>query len=115
MAADDFAILTCISSYADPSYPPLDGPPNDLLLVKEWLMSPQGGGLIEDNIKIVKTPQPYPKSVDPDEAPPVPAEFDLHFKRMMRTRLALGAGRVKDRLYLYFSGHGFCNRSLDKP
>jgi len=115
MATDDFAILTCISSYADPSYPTIDGPPNDLLLVKDWLMSPQGGGLIEENIKIVKTPQPYPTSIDPDEAPPIPAEFDLHFKKIMRSRLALGAERVKNRLYLYFSGHGFCNRSLDRP
>lgn len=115
MADGDFAILTCISSYADSTYPRLHGPPNDLRLVKGWLMSPQGGALLEKNIKVVQTPQPYPTPVDPDEAPPVPAEFDLHFKKMMRARLDLGAGRVKDRLYLYFSGHGFCNRSLDKP
>lgn len=115
MGADDFAILTGISIYPNVGYSSLTGPPNDLRIVKQWLVDPAGGGMQPGNIKVVQSPSPYPDPVEPDLAPPVPEEFDREFKKLLRQRMGLKDKRVKDRLYLYFSGHGFCNRSQDKP
>src|SRR5205823_1080730 len=67
-------------------------------------------------IVFVRSPQPYPNPVDPDTAPPVSEAFDAEFRKLYRKRMALSAERARrDRLYLYFSGHGFCNRTQEKP
>jgi hypothetical protein len=112
----DFAILTCISRYASPGFATLNGPLNDLKIVKEWLKD--HGRLADGDIEMVVTPHPFPMDVnqdfDADRAPPVPDDFDLVFKKLLRRRMKLGAGRAADRLYLYFSGHGFCNRSQER-
>ena len=43
---DDYAILVGISKYADTStFPELQGPVNDVELMKKWLTSPDGGGV----------------------------------------------------------------------
>jgi len=112
MAKDDFAIVTGICWYPNPGFSNLQGPPNDIELVKRWLIDK--AGLDPINIKTVATPSPQPV-IEPDIAPPLGQDFDLVFKRMMVKRLAMGKERVKGRLYLYFSGHGFCNRSQDRP
>jgi hypothetical protein len=115
MPHEDFAILTGISWYPNPGYTQLSGPPNDLRIVEEWLLDPARGGLLPENVRKVATPPPPPPDVDPDIAPPVGQDFDLVFRKMLTTRTKMGADRVKGRLYLYFSGHGFCNRSQEKP
>ena len=115
MAVGDFALLTAISIYPNDGYSSLDGPPNDLGIVEEWLRDPVGGGLSPDQILVIKTPNPYPNPVDPDAAPPVSEDFDREFKKLRRRRMDMKRERVQGRLYLYFSGHGFCNRSQDKP
>jgi hypothetical protein len=115
MAAGDVALLTGISVYPNEGYAQLNGPPNDLKIIKEWLLDPAGGGLLDKNIIEVASPNPYPSKVDPDSAPPISEDFDRKFKGLLRERMALKGERVKDRLYLYFSGHGFCNRSQTKP
>jgi hypothetical protein len=115
MAAGDFALLTAISIYPNEGYSSLDGPPNDLTLVKDWLRDPAGGGLTDDQIVVIASPNPYPKPVDPDIAPPVSEDFDREFKKLRRRRMDLKRDRVQGRLYLYFSGHGFCHRSQEKP
>lgn len=120
MAEQDFAILTCISRYPNPGYSQLTGPPNDLRIVEEWLVDPVRGGLLPKNVKKIQTPKPYPQDVDPEKfdpdlAPPLPEDFDWIFKKLSKQRMAMGPARVAGRLYLYFSGHGFCNRSQDKP
>lgn len=120
MAQEDYAILTGISRYPNPGFSQLTGPPNDLRIVEEWLVDPARGGLLPGNVKKILTPTPYPQDenpnlFDPDMAPPLAQEFDLIFRKLAKQRMAMGPARVTGRLYLYFSGHGFCNRSQDKP
>lgn len=105
----DFAILTGISWYPNPGYSNLDGPPNDIALMETWLT--ERAGLDPGNIRKVVTPSPLPDPVDLGKAPPVGLDFDLIFNEMLQQRIAMGRARVSGRLYLYFSGHGFCNRS----
>jgi hypothetical protein len=110
MADDDFAILVGISTYADPQFPKLDGPPNDIALMKQWLLDPAGGALLEKNIVVIESPEKAPEGIDPYDMPPRRDAFEKEFNKLAKSRLALQNNRLKGRLYLYFSGHGFCNR-----
>lgn len=115
MAADDYAILVGISRYADPSFPSLQGPSSDVALVKRWLASPQGGAIPEQRIRTILSPAQFPEGIDALQAPPLAAEFDAEYIKMERGRMALQAARAQTgRLYLYFSGHGFCSRDMDR-
>ena len=64
MAAADYAILVGISRYADPAFPSLTGPPRDVALIKEWLMSPKGGGMPEARIRTILSPETFPDDLD---------------------------------------------------
>jgi hypothetical protein len=115
MAADDYAILVGISRYADPAFPALTGPPRDVALVKEWLMSANGGNVPADRIRTILSPESFPPDLDALQAPPLASQFHLEFVKMERERMALKGERTKSgRLYLFFSGHGFCARDIDR-
>ncbi|MCP5152588.1 MAG: caspase family protein [Ectothiorhodospiraceae bacterium] len=115
MAADDHAILVGISRYADAAvFPELRGPFNDVALVRHWLTSPDGGGLDPANVTTILSPRRLAPDVEPDDVPPVTEDFKRAFKRVVRD----AEGRVTRRdarLYLYFSGHGFCERKSLNP
>jgi hypothetical protein len=120
MSKEDFAILTCISRYPNPGFSLLTGPLNDLRIVEEWLIDPARGALLPENVKKIQTPKPYPQDQDPQNfdpnlAPPRAEEFHMLFRKLLKQRMDMGRERVTGRLYLYFSGHGFCNRSQEKP
>jgi hypothetical protein len=116
MSADDFAFLVGISRYPNPGFSDLDGPSNDIRLMKRWLTSKNGGDIPDDagHIVVVETPNPYLQEYVGDRARPAADEFDLEFRQLLRRRMLLGGDRVRGRLYLYFSGHGFCNRSMER-
>jgi hypothetical protein len=115
MAASDYAILVGISRYADPAFPSLTGPLRDVALIKEWLMSAQGGAMPETRIRTILSPEAFPDGLDALQAPPMAAQFHAEFIRIERERMALKSERAKSgRLYLYFSGHGFCARDIDR-
>lgn len=116
MAAEDFAILVGISVYPNPGFSTLSGPSKDIVLMRKWLTDAAGGAIPDDkeHIVIIESPEPYPQVDDPDKAPPVAEAFDIEFRKLLRKRMGLKADRVKGRLYLYFSGHGFCNRRMNR-
>lgn len=114
MAAEDFAILVGISRYADPSYPTLDGPPHDVELMRKWLLDEKGGNLPKERIKTIVSPATFASDQDPLLAPPLPLEFETTFVRLERERMALKAARLSGRLYLFFSGHGFSSRDINR-
>lgn len=114
MAAEDFAILVGISRYADPSYPTLSGPLHDVELMRNWLLDEMGGNVPEERIKRIVSPTSFAEDQDPLLAPPLPLEFETTFMRLEKERMALGAARVSGRLYLFFSGHGFSSRSMER-
>lgn len=114
MAANDYAILVGISRYADPYYPSLDGPPNDVELFKRWLVAPNGGDVPAANILTIVSPAQFASDQNPMMAPPLSIEFDQAFLSIEASRMALKTQRVADRLYLYFSGHGFSSRDIQR-
>ncbi|MFO7643549.1 MAG: caspase family protein [Desulfosarcina sp.] len=114
MARDDYAILVGISHYPNPGFPPLQGPPRDVARFHRWLTDPQGGDVDPDHITTIVSPEP-PSSVAPDQAPPQFTDFQVAFQHL----IAGSDGRLQyhsdSRLYLYFSGHGFCEIRNQMP
>jgi len=108
----DCAILVGVSRYANPAFPALSGPSNDVLLMKSWLTDPDGGGLDAVNVHVIESPDPLPASA-PLQAPPTAHDFLATFCGLVFDAAEKPIPRTNARLYLYFSGHGF-SQILDK-
>jgi len=114
MPRDDYAILMGISHYADPGFPPLEGPPRDVARFHQWLLDPQGGDVDPTHITSIVSPTPPPQ-VDPDQTPPTFVDFQSKFKQLITGGGSNIQYHSDSRLYLYFSGHGFCEYQNDMP
>ncbi|WP_305043117.1 caspase family protein [Geoalkalibacter sp.] len=114
MARKDFAILVGISHYPNPGFPPLQGPPRDVERFRQWLVDPEGGDVDPANISVIVSPEPLPP-VAPEQAPPQFTDFQVAFQHLITN----GGGALQfhgdSRLYLYFSGHGFCEIRNQMP
>lgn len=102
----DFAVVVGIGRYpelsAEGAVSDLDGPDNDAQAVHDWLVDPEGGGLAEQNVKVVRSADIPPAGAG-DDPEPAARTVERHLGWLERqTRTGPG-----DRLYLYFSGHGF--------
>lgn len=112
---EDYAILVGIGNYADSfTFPTLQGPVNDVEIVRDWLTSPTGGNVNPDNITTIISPAHVEPGTPLDDYPPATEEFKKAFKRLVRE---VGGGFISrtGRLYLYFSGHGFCDKKSYTP
>ncbi len=114
MPRDDYAILMGVSHYPDPGFPPLEGPPRDVDRFRRWLIDPQGGDVDPTHITTIVSPNP-PPAVAPDQAIPQFRDFQVAFQQLITG----GGGKITfhsdSRLYLYFSGHGFCEIRNQMP
>jgi len=86
----DFAIIVGINDYQE--LPTLSGPIADANTFKEWLLSPDGGDMPEDNCKLV----------DAGKNPFIPTQ-DLVDEKL--NEIIAGGGKYR-RLYFFFAGHG---------
>ena len=117
MNDQDFAIVIGINAY--PQLPPLRGAIQDALLFKNWLVRADGGGVPEDNIRLVLSPDSL--AGNPINAKPGKGEIDEALQSLgidaFLQNLASGNDDSDDgddtpvraigrRLYFYFSGHG---------
>jgi len=114
MARKDYAILVGISQYPNPGFSSLQGPPRDVERFRQWLIDPQGGDVDPANIKIIVSPDP-PVTIDPDRAAPELYDFVSAFKQLVLDDQENLVYRGESRLYLYFSGHGFCEIREQMP
>lgn len=101
----DYALVVGIAKYPtlrpDEGPADLEGPDNDAKAVRDWLIDPEGGGLNPDNVTLLRSADFNPVSASNCQ----PAEHRIESELATlekRTRDTPG-----DRLYLYFSGHGF--------
>ncbi len=112
---NDYAILVGIGKYADASsFPELLGPANDVALMRDWLVSPDGGKINPDNITTILSPSAISPELDLDSVPPITEDFKRAFKKIVRDKDGHFVSRSA-RLYLYFSGHGFCEKKSLTP
>lgn len=104
MAADDHAVVVGINCY--PAMGSLQGPCNDARLMQEWLLSPQGGNVPTEHLKVLVNTDYTPEC--PDEivaVHPVEDEVNALFSPMVQE--SIGGRRLGRRLYIYMAGHGF--------
>jgi len=101
----DFAVVVGVARYPELSAQgvavDLDGPNNDALAVRDWLVDPNGGRLEPANVRMVRSADFEP--LDPLDPQPARARIERELKWVeQQTEAAAG-----NRLYMYFSGHGF--------
>jgi hypothetical protein len=95
----DYAVVVGIAKY--PGLTDLNGPDTDAQAVYDWLVDPNGGNLDEQNVELIRSAQFDP--VDPQDPKPASGVVKAALVRIAtRTQQAPG-----NRLYMYFSGHGF--------
>jgi hypothetical protein len=95
----DYAVVVGIAKY--PGLTDLAGPDTDAEAVCDWLVDPAGGRLDAGNVELIRSAQFDP--VDPRDPKPASGVVKAALVRIAaKTQQAPG-----NRLYLYFSGHGF--------
>ncbi|HZG51236.1 MAG TPA: caspase family protein, partial [Pyrinomonadaceae bacterium] len=95
---NDYAIVVGIDTYAQ--LPPLRSSVRDASMFAEWLVSPEGGGLPQANVRLIVSPPELPSN--PFDARPGQTEID----RALYEIVAHGGMRIGRRFYFYFAGHG---------
>ncbi|MHB1312517.1 MAG: caspase family protein [Gemmatimonadaceae bacterium] len=104
---DNHAIVVGLTRY--PGMTDLEGPENDARWFYDWLIANKQ--VTKKNAQLIVTSRfPAKKSTTPRQALPGTAEIDCAFERLLE--IGGDQGRVGERLYLFFSGHGFC-QTLD--
>lgn len=101
MAADDRAVVVGINRY--PALGDLEGPENDARAFVDWLVSPQGGDVPEQNVNLILSSQ-YESPSDAKQAEPTVMAVDQAFDSLVELAENGKAGR---RLYVFMAGHGF--------
>jgi hypothetical protein len=101
----DFAVVVGVARYPELSAEgvavDLDGPNNDALAVHDWLVDPDGGQLDPANVRLIRSADFDP--IDLDDPQPAKARIERELKWVeQQTEQVAG-----NRLFLYFSGHGF--------
>lgn len=126
MNEDDYAIVIGIGRYPL-LRPPMPGAPHDLQgpsldanEMNNWLADPAGGGVPKDNRLLVTSdmyPDPFPtqKMFGREEVLAKPSAVELSgcFGWLVQRFENSGGLKLGRRLYVYFSGHGFCVDDCD--
>jgi uncharacterized caspase-like protein len=104
----DWAIVVGVRRY--PGISDLDGSENDAQDFFNWLVDPAGGAVPPAQVKLILSSQ-FPDPADATNATPTNAEIERAFEWLddeAEKNRQNGDGRkVGNRLYLYFSGHGY--------
>src|SRR6266540_812235 len=96
-----------------PGLQDLDGPENDAIAFRDWLVDPNGGGLPgdADHVRLILSSDFRPPFSELAKALPTNMELERAFEWLddqAEMNFKAGKGRIIGRrLYLYFSGHGF--------
>ncbi|HEX8232605.1 MAG TPA: caspase family protein [Caulobacteraceae bacterium] len=98
MNADHYAIVVGIDAYV--GLKPLQAAKTDATTFAEWLLDPDGGGLPEENVRLILSPET--PAVDRIRARPAREDVEI----ALRDFGASENKRVGARLYFYFAGHG---------
>lgn len=115
MSEHDQALVVGISRYAAAAADPpwlrdLNGPDNDALAVGEWLRRDDGGGLEDENVRVIRSADfADPANMGPQQRAVVDA-----FTELKNLPIDAFEGQYAGRrLYVYASGHGMAARRDD--
>lgn len=116
MGAHDWAIVVGVKDYGDPGLAGLQGPENDARDFYGWVTD--GGGVPKEQAALITSSDFRPPFPNGASGMPTQAAIKLAFDHLLsfrETNEGNGLGRViGDRLYLFFSGHGFAPDCDDK-
>ena len=114
MGQDDWAIVVGIWTYPDLGN--LTGPQNDAKAFADWVRSPAGGGVPENQVRLILSSDFAPAD-SASRAEPTPGHVEALFDELddiaQRNKDRMEGLRVGRRLYLYMAGHG-CAPILDE-
>jgi hypothetical protein len=116
----DYAIVVGIRRYPNLGAGPLDGPDIDAKAVYDWLVDPDKGGVPKKQAFLVRSSDfedPFPE-VDVGgrisfKAEPTADDLAKCFGSIYESAKQNNTVRLGRRLYVYFSGHGFCVDNCD--
>ena len=108
MANNDYAVVVGINNYPDSSLDSLEGPENDAKAFREWLMSPDGGNVPNNNIAIILS------SDFPDGKPTTDDIDHVIEEKFFSNNDFIGdcVSKVGRRLYIFMAGHGITPRAF---
>ena len=106
-----YAILVGISTY--PGLTNLQGPEHDVDEFRDWLVAADGGNVPPGNIKLIKSSD-FPTVNDPYQAQPADVAFRAALQTLLFDTDRNFRGKVGERLYLFFAGHGFASKQLNE-
>jgi hypothetical protein len=114
---DDWGIVVGIKSYVDPDLAGLQGPENDAREFYDWIVADDGGAVPKGQATRILSSDYHPPFASAAAAMPTAEAIKLafdHLRSIADENGEKGAGRlVGDRLYLFFSGHGFAPAHRD--
>ncbi|MBE0576873.1 MAG: caspase family protein [Desulfuromonadales bacterium] len=100
----DQAVVVGIQHY--PGMSDLQGPCNDAILFRDWLIDPNGGALDPQNVGLSLTTD-YPVPANLNDARPVLSDLETLFRPLITQ--AAQAHHQTGRLFIYVAGHGFAD------
>src|SRR5262245_321852 len=103
----DFGLVIGVDHYS--GAPQLRGAVTDAEEFHRWLCLEDGGGLVAQHARLVKS-TPESAASEEDEVDQIKEEVDKNLKELLEVADANRGGR---RLYFHFSGHGGRNESED--
>ena len=108
----DHAVVIGIRRYADVAagwISTLNGPDNDAAAVAAWLRDPAGGGLPDDNVRVVRSAEAPDPFVNGQAKPHQSMVTDVMRSVAQLPKDAFQGQWAGRRLYVYVSGHGWAN------
>ncbi|MBI4333238.1 MAG: caspase family protein [Chloroflexi bacterium] len=106
MADNDYAVVVGVNRYPNEPLSDLDGPENDALEFKDYLTSPAGGAVPDQNIRLILS-RNFPSPGSGLSARPMTAEVDSAFEDII---VGLPSQAGARRLYIFLAGHGIAAR-----
>jgi Caspase domain len=106
-----WAIVIGIDEYGDPGMRLLAAV-SDARRFRDWVLAPDGGGVPEDNLRLLLSPRPDDPAPKPGQG--VPEATKDNIVTAINDLVVAAGGQEAERLYFYFAGHGITARVANR-
>ena len=106
-----WAIVIGIDEYGDAGMR-LSASVSDALKFRDWVLAPDGGGVREDNLRLLLSRRP--DDPGPDPGPAVAEATKDNIVTAINDLVVAAEGQEAERLYFYFAGHGITARVANR-
>jgi hypothetical protein len=108
-----WAIVIGIDEYGDAGMR-LSASVSDALKFRDWVLAPDGGGVGEENLRLLLSRRPDDPGPDPGPGPAVPEATKDNIVTAINDLVVAAEGQEAERLYFYFAGHGITARVANR-